>query len=417
MKMTNAKWSLLGTNKIFSLLITTFVVLSGIASVTTVEAQRTGRAAARTKVAASDWKQARIAADVASETPSIGGLPLLFQASPAAPDANPVIFAYNFNNDHLISFNASAPGTLLTDIPVTGLNTVGGEFLETIDFRASDGFLYGIATFDTGASSRMVRINPVTGAVTSVGGTISALPGLFFGGDINPVANVYREVSNDRGSRRVSPDTGALLATDTNLAYVAGDPNAAITPTVVHVAYSNNTTSPASTTLYGIDSTADTLVRIGSVGGSPASPNTGQLTTIGPLGFNATNFGGFDIQQGTGIGWAALRVGGVSSLYRIDPATGAATLIGAIGNGVDPIDGLTVAYSPTAGNADLSVTKTDNKATYTPGGSNVYTIVVGNAGPDPVVGAVLTDTMPAQFNGTGWTCTSTGGAHAPTRMV
>ena len=37
--------------------------------------------------------------------------------------------------------------------------------------------------------------------------------------------------------------------------------------------------------------------------------------------------------------------------------------------------------------ADLSVTKTDGSATYTPGGSTTYTIVVTNNGPSFVTGA------------------------------
>jgi hypothetical protein len=67
------------------------------------------------------------------------------------------------------------------------------------------------------------------------------------------------------------------------------------------------------------------------------------LTTIGPLGV-ATNpaNGGFDIETGTGDAYAALNVGGVSRLYRINLATGAATLIDAIG-GAPFVDGIAIA--------------------------------------------------------------------------
>ncbi len=57
--------------------------------------------------------------------------------------------------------------------------------------------------------------------------------------------------------------------------------------------------------------------------------------------------------------------------------------------------------------ADLSLTKTDNKLTYTPGTTTTYTLVVSNAGPSDAFNAVITDNIPA---GTTWTYTSTGTA-------
>jgi uncharacterized repeat protein (TIGR01451 family) len=55
--------------------------------------------------------------------------------------------------------------------------------------------------------------------------------------------------------------------------------------------------------------------------------------------------------------------------------------------------------------ADLSITKTDGSATYTPGTTTTYTIVVANAGPSDVVDARVTDNAP---EGTTWSYTSTG---------
>src|SRR5436309_896480 len=63
------------------------------------------------------------------------------------------------------------------------------------------------------------------------------------------------------------------------------------------------------TTLFGIDSNLDVLVRQGSVDGTPVSPNTGQLFTVGPLGVNTTNLVGFDISGTTGTAYAALSTG------------------------------------------------------------------------------------------------------------
>ena len=63
--------------------------------------------------------------------------------------------------------------------------------------------------------------------------------------------------------------------------------------------------------------------------------------------------------------------------------------------------------------ADLSITKTDGVATYTPGGSVTYTIVASNAGPDPVIGATVADVFPAAITAVSWTATYAGGGTGP----
>jgi uncharacterized repeat protein (TIGR01451 family) len=63
--------------------------------------------------------------------------------------------------------------------------------------------------------------------------------------------------------------------------------------------------------------------------------------------------------------------------------------------------------------ADLAVTKTDGAATYTPGGTTTYTIVVSNAGPSAVVGATFADTFVAAITTANWTCIGAGGATCP----
>ncbi len=61
--------------------------------------------------------------------------------------------------------------------------------------------------------------------------------------------------------------------------------------------------------------------------------------------------------------------------------------------------------------ANLYVTKTDGQTTYTPGVGLTYTIVVGNAGPSDVTGAVISDSRPSQVSSWTWTCAgTTGGA-------
>ncbi len=59
--------------------------------------------------------------------------------------------------------------------------------------------------------------------------------------------------------------------------------------------------------------------------------------------------------------------------------------------------------------ADLVVTNTDGKTTYTPGTTNTYTFVVTNVGPSDAPGSTITNTLPAGVTGT-WTAVYTGGA-------
>jgi hypothetical protein len=103
----------------------------------------------------------------------------------------------------------------------------------------------------------------------------------------------------------------------------------------VAIAYSNNFVGATSTTLYCIDTASGNL-------GIVTVPNAGgPITTVGSLGLSNLSSGlGFDISGLTGIAYACLQFfnplamtpdGQSSFLYRIDLATGAATLVGAIG--------------------------------------------------------------------------------------
>lgn len=61
-------------------------------------------------------------------------------------------------------------------------------------------------------------------------------------------------------------------------------------------------------------------------------------------------------------------------------------------------------------NADLSITKTNNASSLVPGTQTVYTIVVRNSGPSAVVGADVTDIMPANLVISSWTCAASAGS-------
>ena len=62
--------------------------------------------------------------------------------------------------------------------------------------------------------------------------------------------------------------------------------------------------------------------------------------------------------------------------------------------------------------SDLSISKADGVASYTPGSGVTYTIIVGNSGPSDVTGATVTDAVLGlpQVASASWTCAATGGA-------
>ena len=176
-------------------------------------------------------------------------------ATIGSAQAAPTIFAYNGNGNRLISFDAVTPGTLSSDVALTGLTA--GEFLTGIDFRPATGTLYSVAISAT--TSRVVTINTTTGAITTVGAGFTPLLATapFYGVDFNPVPDRIRVVNTSGLSIRLNPNDGTFVAADTALAYVAGDPGAGAAPQISQVAYSNNVAGTAVTTLYGIDFATD----------------------------------------------------------------------------------------------------------------------------------------------------------------
>ena len=79
-------------------------------------------------------------------------------------------------------------------------------------------------------------------------------------------------------------------------------------------------------------------------GMTPAvSPNTGRLTTVGPLGLGELLDVSFDIADVSGAAFAAVRSTDVprTRLYLIDLASGRASLLGTVGDG-RPLLGMAV---------------------------------------------------------------------------
>lgn len=213
--------------------------------------------------------------------------------------------------------DTSAPGTGI-GIALSGLPA--NEKLIGIDYRPANGMLYGLSS-----GSSLYRIDAGTGVASLVGSVFATtLTGTSYGFDFNPVIDRIRIVGDSDQNIVAHPDLGtANIATTTPVAYGAGDPNFGANPNVVHHAYTNSFAGATTTQLYGIDTNLNILVT--------QANNAGTLGTVGSLGFDATDMGGFDIDGNTNIAYAAFTdTNGSATLHRIDLVTGASTLLGGL---------------------------------------------------------------------------------------
>ena len=250
----------------------------------------------------------------ASSRRALALLSVVAGALAIAPSAQAArMFAIGNADNVLRSFDSAAPGTPLPPVGITGLAI--GEYAAGIDVRPATGELYAVTS-----ANRLYVLNPVSGAATAVGASAFS-PSIAgsVGMDFNPTSDRIRLVNDAGLSLRVNPITGALAAQDTSLN--PGNPN------VTAVAYSNNFSGAASTTLYDIDTASDALT-------IQNPPNNGTLATVGGLGINAGPATGFDI-DGTGAAYVVLAIGGASNLYTIDLGSGAASLVGSTGTLLD----------------------------------------------------------------------------------
>ncbi len=293
-----------------------------------------------------------------------------------ARDVPAVIYALNETNG-LFRFDSATPATVSTPVAITGLGV--GETLRGIDFRPRTGQLIGSTVATSSINNSVVktyRINPTTGVATLIGATAAALPqagDVDTGYDFNPTVDRIRFVNDNpnKENARLNPNTGLLAGDDTDLTFVApalGD--------IVGAAYDRNTdrqnATLLKTTLYVIDENGNNLAIIGGIDGAgPGGPNAGVVTAVGPIGFNVSGGAdvGFDIVEtldtatnnnGNGTAFAAFTTNlTLNSLYTINLTTGAATLVGQIGDGsgirglaVAP-EGVVVVGSGTGANGDV----------------------------------------------------------------
>lgn len=224
---------------------------------------------------------------------------LASMALPVAANAA-TIFGVDENN-RLVTFDSANPGTFLTTTQITG--TAGNATFLAIDFRGSNGLLYGL-TDDYG----LYTINTSTAVATLQFSSLN-LAGTNFGFDFNDSIDRLRIVSNLNDNYVVNADTGEV-SQFTDVFFAPGDPNAGVNPVVTGNGY-----LPWSPTQFAIDTATDSLVT--------QANNEGTLQTIGSLGVAVGPRTSFDIAfDGTAY------MHDVNRFYTVDLTTGLATLVG-----------------------------------------------------------------------------------------
>jgi hypothetical protein len=218
-----------------------------------------------------------------------------------------LVYGVSDQLDQLVSFDSATPGTLLSAVSITGMQS--GEQMRGIDWIS--GTLYGL-----GDQSHLYTINPLTGAATQVGaGAFSpVLNGIDFGFNAG-TSQLY--VSSDLGQNlTINPITGVATAgpnyTGAGLDSLAYD-------------YLN-------TSFYGISSATHDLYGV--------NPVTGATSLIGPTGVSFADRIGFDISPMTGNAYFSGTVAGQTEFFGVNLATGALTLVGDIGTPGELTSGL-----------------------------------------------------------------------------
>jgi hypothetical protein len=173
---------------------------------------------------------------------------------------------------------------------ITGITA--GQQVVGIDVRPNTGQLYalGYNSNATTANAQLYTLDYATAALTAVGPAITLdladndrtntrgyLPNVGF--DFNPRVDRIRVVAPNRTDYRLNPNTGALVATDGTLTYVAGS-NVGHNPYIGTAAYTNAAPAVSGTTLYDLDLTANSALL-----STQSPPNVGTLNPQAPVTF------------------------------------------------------------------------------------------------------------------------------------
>jgi hypothetical protein len=198
--------------------------------------------------------------------------------------------------NELVTFNSSAPQTILTAHSISGLQS--GEQIRGIDFIGST--MYGL-----GSGNHLYTIDPNTAAATQVGSFTPQLNGLNFG--FNSGGSFFY-ISSDLGQNMIL----------TTFPVGASGPNYPAGSSIDSMAYDHVTGA-----FYGISGVTHNWLSL--------DPTHGTVTIIGSTGGSFGQRCALDIAQVTDVAYFSGTTAGQTSFYTVNKANGALTLVGNVG--------------------------------------------------------------------------------------
>ncbi len=260
--------------------------------------------------------------------------------------------------NNVVRFNSKTTGSITAVAIPSGLSL--GEAVVGFDLRPATGQYFALVHNTATETVRLALVDPQTAALSTVGissvslvdaaGAAITFPaGTAFGIDFNPTVDKLRVVTSSGLNFRIDPSTGQAL--DGNATAAGTQPDGTLNTGATAgtaTAYTNSFHKASATTQYTIDSNTNQIL-------IQNPPNDGVLgsgvpITVNGVAIDFTEANGFDIpsnvkvnasgEAASGIAFAALTESGITSLYSINLASGAATNLGGIGTGTTPLVGL-----------------------------------------------------------------------------
>lgn len=198
------------------------------------------------------------------------------------------------------------PGSILRKIKLSNGNFVDSAVnleveIESIAVRPSNERLYGF-----GSDGRLYLINPGNGDCDPVSAADTGLNPDQAGMTFDPFGQNIRYVDSGDGNFLIRASDGTVISTDTDFDYNGGS-----NPNLNGCAFDDDDK------FYALDTANDFLATSDDV-------DTGDLGSVGELGFDFAGNAGFSIDKDNGNAYAVCD-GGDRGIYRIDLATGEAT--------------------------------------------------------------------------------------------
>jgi hypothetical protein len=220
---------------------------------------------------------------------------------PAGAQAAPILYGVTFDNELITIDTATGAGTLVgplsSAMAAYGLGTVGTS-LYTFDQQADL-----LRQLDPATGGTLASVNLGIGNLTGEGAVDFRSDGRGFLTTASPGANLYSFTTAGGGAL-----VGSTSQVIDGLAFNSGD------------------------VLYGLVQGGATLVTI--------NQTTGALTQVGLTGLSGGNLAGLAfLDDQTLYAVLTAQATAASTLYRLNPATGQATLVGGVG--IDRVSGIT----------------------------------------------------------------------------